>query len=125
MSRPHRLGRTRWALPDGDLPAPGEKEPYGHESLVLLNPNAQPAQVRLTICFDNRAPERDVRVTVEAERVRCVRLDRPVGDRGFKIPFGRYALLVESDEPIIAQIGRIDVSQPDLAYYTVIGFPLE
>ncbi len=125
MSRPRLLGRTRWAFPDGDLPAPGEKEPYGHESLVLLNPNAQPAHVRLTIYFENRAPERDVRVAVEAERVRCVRLDRPVGDRGFKIPFGQYALLVESDEPIIAQIGRIDVSQPDLAYYTVMGFPLE
>lgn len=125
MSRPRLLGRTRWAFPDGDLPAPGKKEPYGHESLVLFNPNAQPAEVRITIYFDNRAPERDLRVTVEAERVQCVRLDQPVGDRGFRLPFGQYALLVESDQPIIAQLGRLDITQPNLAYYTVMGFPLD
>jgi hypothetical protein len=119
------LGRRVWAFPDGDLPMPGEREPHGHESLLLFNPNAQPAQVLLTICFDNRAPERDLCVTVEAERVRCVRLDQPISDREFKIPSGQYALLVESDEPIIAQLGRMDVSQPNLAYYTVMGFPLE
>jgi len=124
MSGPRLLGRTMWAFPDGDLPAPGEKEPHGHESLVLFNPNARSAQVQLTIFFENREPERDLCVTVEAERVRCVRLDQPVGDRGFRVPFGQYALLVDSDQPIIAQVGRMDVTQPNLAYYTVMGFPL-
>lgn len=92
---------------------------------MLFNPNAQPAEVRITIYFDNREPERDLRVPVAAERVRCVRLDQPVGERGFRVPHGQYALLVESDQPIIAQIGRPDVTQPNLAYYTVMGFPLE
>jgi hypothetical protein len=92
---------------------------------VLFNPNAQPAEVQITIYFDNREPERDLRVTVEAERVRCVRLDQPVSDRVYRIPYGQYALLVESDQPIIAQIGRMDVTQPNLAYYTVMGFPLD
>ncbi len=92
---------------------------------MLFNPNARPAQVQLTIFFENREPERDLRVTVDAERVRCVRLDQPLGEREFRIPYGQYALLVESDEPIVAQIGRMDVRQPNLAYYTVMGFPLE
>jgi hypothetical protein len=35
------------------------------------------------------------------------------------------ALLVESEQPVIAQIGRMDVRQPNLAYYTVMGFPLD
>jgi len=62
---------------------------------------------------------------VEAERVRCMRLDRPVGEEGFRIPYGQYALLVESQVPIIAQIGRMDVQQANLAYYTVMGFPVD
>ena len=125
MSRERLLGRTTWAFPDGDLPAPGEKEPYGHESLVLFNPNARPAKVQIAVYFDNRDPERGLLVAVDAERVRCVRLDQPLGEREFRIPYGQYALLVESDEPIVAQIGRMDVRQPNLAYYTVMGFPLE
>jgi len=125
VSRPRLLRRTRWAFPDGDLPDPGEREPHGHESLVLFNPNARPAEVRIAVFFDNRDPERDLLVAVDAERVRCVRLDQPLGERGFRIPYGQYALLVESDEAIVGQIGRMDVRQPNLAYYTVMGFPLE
>ena len=29
---------------------------------------------------------------------------------------------VESSEPVICQIGRMDVQQPNLAYYTVMGY---
>jgi hypothetical protein len=125
MSARAHLGRRVWAFPDGDLPVPGDSEPHGHESLVLLNPNRAAAEVRLTVYFPGRAPERDLRVVVEAERVRCMRLDRPVGEEGFRIPYGQYALLVESQVPIIAQIGRMDVQQANLAYYTVMGFPVE
>jgi hypothetical protein len=125
MEHPHGLGRARRAFGDGDLPAPGERGPYGHESLFRFNPNVHPAAVRLTVYFDNREPEPDVRVTVDAERVRCLRLDQMIGQRGFRVRYGQYALLVESDQPIIAQIGRLDVRQPNLAYCTVMGFPLE
>ena len=118
------IGRTRWVFPDGDLPPTGEREPFGHESLVLLNANDRPARVTLTVYFTDRDPVKDLAVTVDARRVRCVRLDEPVGDsQRFRIPPGQYALLVESTLPIVAQIGRMDVRQPNLAYYTVMGFP--
>ena len=32
------------------------------------------------------------------------------------------ALVVKSEQPVVAQIGRMDVSQPNLAYYTVMGY---
>ena len=118
------IGRTRWAFPDGDLPPRGEREPFGHESLVLLNTGDRPARVTLTVYFTDREPVGDLVVTIGARRVRCVRLDEPVGDgRGYEIPPGQYALIIESTEPIVAQIGRMDVRQPNLAYYTVMGFP--
>lgn len=117
------IGHTRWVFPDGDLPPRGDGEPHGHESLIVLNTNAQAADVRLTVYFPDREPVRDLTFRVEAERVRCVRLDEPVGDQRYQVPFGQYALVLESTLPVVAQIGRMDVQQPNLAYYTVMGFP--
>lgn len=48
----------------------------------------------------------------------------PDGDLPFlgdKEPFGQYALVLKSSEPVVAQISRMDVRQPNLAYYTVMG----
>jgi hypothetical protein len=117
------IGHLRWVFPDGDLPPRGEGEPHGHESLVIFNPNQSPADIRLTIYFSDRAPVRDLTLCVEGERVCCVRMDEPVGDQGYLVPFGQYALVLDSTTPVVAQIGRMDVQQPNLAYYTVMGFP--
>jgi hypothetical protein len=118
------MGHTRWAFPDGDLPPRGEGEPHGHESLVILNPNNAPAEIKLTIFFPDQDPVRDLTVTVGAERVHCIRMDEPVGDQEYQVPYGQYALVLKSTVPVIAQIGRMDVQQPNLAYYTVMGFPV-
>ncbi|MHB9134412.1 MAG: sensory rhodopsin transducer [Armatimonadota bacterium] len=117
------IGHTRWIFPDGDLPPRGDSEPHGHESLVVVNPNTEEAHIRLTIYFPDRDPVRDLTYTIGAERVHCVRMDEPVGDQGYQVPFGQYALMLESTVPVVAQIGRMDVQQPNLAYYTVMGYP--
>ena len=115
------FGRRVWFLPDGDLPQPGDVTPKGHESLVILNPNTDDAQVVITVFHEDQEPDKLEPQTVRGKRVRCIRLDQPVGE--YKIPFGQYALMVESTVPVICQIGRMDVTQPNLAYYTVMGFP--
>ncbi|MGD9519572.1 MAG: sensory rhodopsin transducer [Armatimonadota bacterium] len=38
------------------------------------------------------------------------------------MPFGQYSLRLQSNVPVVAQIGRADVRQPNLAYYTVMGY---
>ena len=119
------IGCRVWAFPDGDLPPTGGAEPFGHESLILLNPSRSAARISITVYFEEREPERDILLTLGGERVCSVRLDQPLGERGFVIPQGQYALMVESTEPIVAQIGRMDVRQPNLAYYTVLGFAVD
>jgi hypothetical protein len=114
-------GSTVWFFPDGDLPPRGPQEPYGHESLMILNPNGRDAVVTITVYFETDAPVALPPQTVRAERVRCIRLDRPID--GFSIPYGQYALRVASDTPVVCQIGRMDVRQANLAYYTVMGHP--
>ena len=114
-------GRKVWFFPDGDLPLPGDKEPKGHESLIILNPNSVAAEISITVFYEDRGPDKLDRIELPAERVLCIRLDKPIGS--YKIPFGQYALKVASSSPVICQIGRMDIRQPNLAYYTTMGFP--
>jgi hypothetical protein len=114
-------GHRVWFFPDGDLPPRGDAEPHGHESLILLNPGEVEARVALTVYFTDTAPVVLDAGTVGAQRVRCIRTDEPIAD--YSIPHGQYALRVQSTEPLVCQIGRMDVRQPNLAYYTVMGFP--
>lgn len=116
------FGKSIWFFPDGDLPPAGDVEPHGHESLVILNPNVGDAQVVLTVYYTD-APPVEINVGLVSEkRVRCIRTDEPIGDRGYRIPEGQYALKITSTVPVICQIGRMDVRQPNLAYYTVMGY---
>lgn len=117
-------GRCLWIFPDGDLPPKGEPglPLEGHESLIVLNTGPEDAHLELDVFFSDREPERGLQLVAPAERVTCFRLDRPVGDRQFQIPFGQYALRLRADRPVVAQIGRADVRQPNLAYYTTLGF---
>ena len=54
--------------------------------------------------------------------MRCFRLDKPLGEQKFRIPFGQYALVVHSDLPVVAVFGRLDVRQANMAYYSVAGY---
>jgi hypothetical protein len=119
---PHgTFGRKVWFFPDGDLPQPGDGPLKGHESLILLNPNDGDAQVTITVYYPDREPEQPPPQVVGARRVQCFRMNEGVG--GYKLPFGQYALKVASTVPLVCQIGRMDVTQPNLAYYTVMGYP--
>jgi hypothetical protein len=114
-------GHRVWFFPDGELPDPGDAAPHGHESLIVLNPGALDAAIRLTVFYPDREPDTLTDQLVAARRVRCIRMDEPID--GFRLGKGQYALKLESTQPVVCQIGRMDVSQPNLAYYTVMGHP--
>ena len=114
-------GHKTWVFADGDLPPAGEHEPFGHEALMIVNLNKKAADLRLDVLFEDKEPVQDIRASVEAERVHCFRLDKPLGERGYSIPHGQYALVVRSSVPVVAVFGRLDVRQNNLAYYSVAG----
>lgn len=89
----------------------------------MLNPSDDDAEVTLTVYFEDRDPAVLAPQLVAARRVRCIRTNEPIGS--FQIPLGQYALKLESTVPLICQIGRLDVRQPNLAYYTVMGHPVD
>ena len=117
-------GKLNWVFCDGDLPP---KDPTGmqaHESLMILNLNDEDAVVKATILFEDREPEYDIELKVDARRVRCFRLDGIIGDgeKKYQIPFGQYALHIKSSVPVCACFGRLDVRQSNMAYYALSGY---
>ena len=119
-------GKLVWIFPDGDLPPAGEPDlPLeGHESLVVLNTGDADAQIALDVYFSDREPELGIPLLAPARRVTCFRMDKAIGPAGFQVPFGQYAMRLRSNVPIVAQLGRADVRQEKLSYYTTMGYGL-
>jgi len=118
----HDTGKTQWVYPDLELPPPGDSPLKGHESLIVLNMNDAEATIALCLYFTDKEPIELAPVKVAARRVRCFRLDN-VDDVGIKIPREtQYALRVNADIPVVAQYGRLDTRQQNMAFYTVMGY---
>jgi hypothetical protein len=119
-----RGGARFWYFPDGYLP---EKKGAGpmeaHEALMLLNTNPTPARISLDFYFEDKPPVQDISVEVPAERIKCLRLDNPRHIGGLEIPpLVQYSIRVRSDVNIVAQFGRLDTTQTNMAYYNSAGF---
>jgi hypothetical protein len=115
-------GKKIWWIPDGDLPEPITGDQFiSHESLMVLNPNDQPAQLVLTFYWVDHAPDSLSGIVVDPERVRCIRIDHLEAE-GIRIPYRtQYALKVESDTGIFVQYGRLDTAQPNFALVGIMG----
>lgn len=122
MAEATGMGRKIWVFPDTELPPPGDFPLKGHESIIVLNPNRQAARLALALYFTDRDPVRLPPLEVAGERVRCIRLDREA-EIGFRVPLEtQYAVVLEADLPVVAQYGRLDSRQANLAYYTTMGY---
>ena len=117
-------GAKTWYFPDGYLPEKtnnGEME--AHEALMLLNTTEQDAEVLIDIYFSDREPVKDITVKVGAERIKTLRLDNPNDIGGLDIPpLTQYSIRVRSNVNIVAQFGRLDTTQNNMAYYGCIGY---
>jgi hypothetical protein len=116
------FGKRLWVFPDTELPPAGDFPLKGHESIIVLNMTGRPASVRMTLYFTDRPPVALASLPVEAQRVRCFRMDHEA-EIGFAVPREtQYAVRLESDIPVVVQYGRLDSRQPNLAYYTTMGY---
>ena len=118
-------GHYTWLIPDGDLPPKGDGDLEGYEALIILNTGSEKVNIKMDIYFEDKEPVKDLAVGVDTERVLCIRLDKPLPVSGYQIPFGQYALRIRSDQKIVVQFGRLDVRQPNMAYYCTMAQPVE
>ncbi len=118
-----KYGVKNWFFPDAELPPEGEGMMKGHESIIILNPNQNPAKVRIKCYFVFPEKPFEFETMVEAESVCCLRTNVPEQMGGHKIPLEtQYAISLHADEPVIAQYGRLDNRQTNLAFYTTPGY---
>ena len=90
---------------------------------MLTNLNDSPAHIELVFVFEDREPETGIFVDLAGMRTTCVRLDKPLGPKSFKLGESvQYTVWVKSDVPICACFGRLDVRQSNMAYYSVEGY---
>lgn len=117
------IGKKVWVFADGDLPPhpAGVGEPKAHEALMVVNNNEEQAHLSVTLLFENADPKKGLILRVPPKRVNCFRMDQPIWGGDYVIPFGQYALIVESDIPVVAVFGRLD-RRSDMAYYPVAPF---
>lgn len=119
-----KKGKKNWVFCDGYLPPHGDNPEFeGHEALMLTNLNDEKATIELTFIFEDRAPEKGIFVELDGMRTTCVRLDKPMGDKGFNLSESvQYTVWAKSNIPICACFGRLDVRQTNMAYYSVEGY---
>ena len=117
------IGKRVWVFADGDLPPQGNEEPLGHEALMIVNNSDQAADLTLDFLFEDKEPKCGIELNVPAKRVKCFRMDFPVGKEEFCIPAGQYAVVLKSSIPVVAVFGRLD-RRKDMAYYPVAGYSM-
>jgi hypothetical protein len=117
-------GAKTWYFPDGYLPAKTSQGGMeAHEALMLLNTGDSDAKVSIDVYFSDRLPVKNIGVSVPAERVIALRIDQSGDMGGHEIPLlTQYALRVVSDRKIVAQFGRLDTTQSNMAYYGATGY---
>lgn len=117
-------GKKNWVFCDGYLPPNGDNPSFeGHEALMITNLNSAPAHIELVLLFEDRDPEEGICLQLDGMRTTCVRLDKPLGERGFLLGEAvQYTVWLKSDIPVCACFGRLDVRQSNMAYYSVEGY---
>ena len=105
-------GQLNFVFADGNLSADG------YETLTVTNLCETVANLTFDIYFCDRAPVKGLTCTVEAERVNCFRLDEPFSDQKYKIPYGRYSLVLHSDIPVVAVMSRREAGGYSVQGYT-------
>lgn len=119
-------GARTWYFPDGYIPKKtGQQGTDSHEALMILNAASEMAHITIDIYFSDAEPVKGIERTVDPERVLTIMLSDKDELGGFSIGAERqYALRVQSDVRVVAQMGRADATQSNLSYYSSPGFPV-
>lgn len=113
-------GKKVWIFPDAELPPEGVNVIPGHESVIITNVTDRTAHIVFTLLYEADEPVR-FEAEVQSMRVRCFRTNRESDFGKNTARIGeQYAIMVESDTPIVAQYGRAEPRE--VTFYTTPGY---
>ncbi|MBC2596022.1 hypothetical protein H5P28_17280 [Ruficoccus amylovorans] len=117
-------GKTRWYIADAYLPSCGRGETWeGHESVCVLNVGAADATLDFILYFDGREPIEIKGLKLPARSNRHIGMHKPEMLGGVEVPRDvPYGIEVASDQPVIVQYSRLDVTQPNFTLMTTIPY---
>lgn len=111
----------KWYIPDCFWPVEDHGSYVSHEAICILNTNDSPAEVSLTLYFEDRDEISGFHASVGARRTLHIRMDRIRNDDGEQVPRGvPYAVVVECADAITVQYTRVDTTQPSLTIATTV-----
>lgn len=121
------IGSLTWVIGDGYIPAWSngpEPEMLSHESASMLNTGDVDAEVSLTIYHEDREPVGPYFITVPARRTVHQRFNELNDPEPIPLGVG-YAVVIESDQPIVVQHTRLDSRQAANTIFSTIAHPLD
>jgi hypothetical protein len=121
-----RGGSKTWYVADGWMPLKDKAADAGfegHEAIMILNSSEKDAEVLMDIYFEKKEPVENIRLVVPAKRIKCIRMDHPEEIGGVTLErLFQYALRFRSNIEVVIQYGRMDVTQPNLAYIGTMAY---
>lgn len=119
-------GKKVWLIPDTYLNSVSKNGNLSHEAICVLNTSDVDAEIRLTLFFEDREAWHGFSSVCPAMHTRHIRMDKLRGERGEPIPRDTpYAVLVESNTPIVCQYSRLDTSAAEMALMTTMAYPVD
>lgn len=118
------LGRRRWAISAGFVPAQGTgEEPQftSRDCLSLLNAGEVTANVRVRVWYAHRDQAGPYRLVVAPRRMRAVRINDLIFPEAVQLEVP-YGLSLESDQPVVVQFTRMDTLAAANARTMAMGF---
>lgn len=119
------IGFTVWAIPEGYIPGRSMSDApplVSHEAACILNAGDTPADIEITIYFEDREPAGPYRARIDARRTRHLRFN----DLSDPEPIPRdtaYSSVIRSNVPVIVQHTRLDSRDPHIALLSTLAFP--
>jgi hypothetical protein len=123
------LGKKCWTIPDGYIPQVTENDKHNqdeylsHECICILNTGPDDVVITLSIYFEDCDPVFVNGIVVAAQRSRHLRMDglkiedQPVIARGKP-----YSLVINSSDPVVVQMSRLDTTQNNMSFLSSMGF---
>ncbi len=119
-------GKKTWLIPDCFLNSKSRNESISHEAICVINTSDVDAQIKLTLYYEDREMVTDFSSFCGACRTHHIRLDKIRSEKGEMIPRDvPYAMLVESNTPIVVQYSRLDTSEVEMALMTTIAYSVD
>ena len=118
------IGKREWAIPGGHVPVDStgpEPEMVSRDTLCLLNAGDEMANIEVDLLYADGERAGPYRLTVAPRRVRHVRVNDLIDP--YAPPLGEdYAVVVESDVPVVVQFSGQDTRQSENATLSTVAY---